>query len=461
MKVDETGTLPRKLFEFDQGEPAPTLLVAYSPSGVASTDHQTINDTLTTGRAGSSDLKLLDYSISRSHFRITTNARRKKTIIEDLGSKNGTYVNGREIKRATVLRDQAVIRAGRVLMVYLADARPVLGAQALHYYGIVGKFHAAALVSELDDAVRSGRNLLLTGPSGSGKELAALAVARMAGRELSTHNAARFTSEEEATTSLFGVAEGVFTSVKERAGYIEEAEGGVLFLDEAHNLPVRVQKSLLRVLEDGWLARFGETTDIKVDVRFVLASNEPPKKYGLTRDLLARLRVQEIPGLAGRIADIPGIFDHLLEQAIKKAGLPVMPFDEALSEDHYESLMLDGFKEDNVRGLDDLADRIVSKVKTGATLAEATGEIFSRRYHTEFMPDIRPETGVAGQVTGEIPRPSSTLNDEQQNVHDAYKQVSGNVSAIERLLRDKGIDYSRRRISGIMDQLDLPRVRKG
>jgi transcriptional regulator with AAA-type ATPase domain len=395
------------------------------------------------------------------HLRIRNDAGR--CFVEDVGSKNGTFVDGEPIGAPVELRDQALIRAGRVLLVFQADAGPLLSAEPEETFGIAGRFHAPRLVADLEEASRSRRNLLLTGPSGSGKELAAGAIAGIEGRPLLAQNAARFSSEDEAAATLFGVGSKVFSEVGERPGYIERADGGALFLDEAHNLPPRVQKSLLRVIEDAELARIGRTETRKVDVRFVLASNEPPPDHGLAEDLLARLRKVELPPLVERKADIPEIFDQMLKKELRRIGCEDDPRRDLLEETHYEALILDGFEETNARGLQDLADRIATRADVHKDARRATGEIMAERYgRARSERDTPAHDRPTTKTTIEIPRPEPTEPPtDRQLVKSAFEQQGGNAAAIVRELKKRGRRISRRKAAKLLDELGLPRIRRG
>ncbi len=458
MGGDHTSTYKDVIFGATGAKPEPVVLVAHAPSIAAGADRIAIGDSIVIGREKGSDLQIMDANTSRNHLSITSYKRGCK--IEDLGSKNGTYLNGKLIKKAKKLPDRAIIRAGNTILVFLSDGGDILSFRETDNFGIAGRFHTAVLARKLLEGTMSGRSLLLAGPSGTGKELAAQAFAEITGKKLVIQNAARFSSQEEAAATLFGVGQKVFSNVEARPGYIEKADKGVLFLDEAHNLPKRVQKSLLRVIEDRELAHIGETQTTPVDVRFVFASNEPPPSFSLARDLLARLRVVTIPPLTDRPADIPSIFDHVLEKALERTGSPAGPVLSLLTASHYESLMLDGFKEDNVRGLIDIADRIATRIASGTEPSEAIFEIFSERYKTEYPSFEEAEYDEMGKATAEIRRPVDATEDIYMIVEDAYHNHGGNVSAIERELREKGINYSRRKISRILDKIALPRAKK-
>ncbi|MDJ0766102.1 MAG: sigma 54-interacting transcriptional regulator [Myxococcota bacterium] len=457
MYEDETHTTQNALLWINATSAFPALLVAYAPlDATPHSDRAAISGRLRVGRDISNGLKLPDPDVSRRHLQITCNADVHQ--IEDLGSKNGTYLNGRRIHGPERLPDQAVIRLGQTILVFLKDARLLKYVledekefEEEQYYDIVGRFYAVPLLRELKEATIPNRSILLAGPSGSGKELAAHALAQIKYQRLTIQNAARFASEEEAMTTLFGVGPKVFSHVAARPGYIEQANRGILFLDEAHNLPQRVQKSLLRVMEDRQLARIGETTSREVNVLFVLASNEPPPTYALAHDLLARLRVVNIPSLGERLADIPCLFDYLLNKAFQNVTLPSSQSRDILNTVHYELLMLDRFETTNVRGLMEIAENIATRVAMGVNPKKAAEAIFYLRYGDAAYQNeaVQP----AEQKTRAVPN-------DIDIVKAAYFRHGQNVSEIKRALGNEGLTYSRSRIASIIDALNLPRMKK-
>jgi MoxR-like ATPase len=353
--------------------PKACLLMAHEPFNKPHIDSHQFRRHIQVGRGRPNDVRLQDDNVSRKHFRIEI--KDDIAYLVDRRSKNGTFLEGRRVTEPVPIEDGALIRAGQALFVFHLDARPFFDQPHIDDHGMAGQFHTPPLMRELKEATGAGRNILLAGPTGSGKELCAGAVAAMAERPLVAHNAARSTSEDEARASLFGVGPKVFSEVVERAGFIEQAHGGVLFLDEANALPWSVQKSLLRVLEDGKLTRIGETGERAVDVKFVLASNAPGPDHGLADDLTARLRQVKVPSLVERRADIPSIFEALLYREYERLDIDAPKRYYLLNADHFETMMLDGFERHNARGLQDLAERIATRIK--ATMKSTTAAISS------------------------------------------------------------------------------------
>ena len=168
--------------------------------------------------------------------------------------------------------------------------------------GLLGRSDA---MDELRGAVRrvaeSPYPVLVTGESGSGKELVARGIHRLSGRterRFGAVNCAALT-DELVEAEFFGYARGAFTgAVTERAGLFEAADRGTLFLDEVGELSTRAQAKLLRVLQDGEIRRIGENLPRRVDVRVVAATNRPLEADVSTgrfrEDLLYRVDVLRI-----------------------------------------------------------------------------------------------------------------------------------------------------------------------
>ena len=173
--------------------------------------------------------------------------------------------------------------------------------------------------------------VLITGETGTGKELAARAIHRNSPRASKLFVAVNCAGLPETLleSELFGHEKGAFTGAdRQRQGLFEAAHEGTLFLDEAGEMSLAVQAKLLRVLTDGQLLRVGSTRPRPVDVRVLVATNrnlEQRVKEGLFRqDLFYRLAVAPIhlPPLRGRIDDIGGLSDILCQQVATELKMP-------------------------------------------------------------------------------------------------------------------------------------------
>ena len=170
-----------------------------------------------------------------------------------------------------------------------------------------------ALYKALERVAEAPYPVLIVGESGTGKELVARMIHR--GGPFVTANCATL-PEQLVDSELFGHAKGAFTGAeKDRAGLFEQANGGMLFLDEIACLSPAAQESLLRVLENGEVRRIGESRSNTVHVRVVAATNEDLEQNGDFRhDLYYRLNVLrlDLPALRDRKEDLPQIAEHWL-----------------------------------------------------------------------------------------------------------------------------------------------------
>ena len=184
----------------------------------------------------------------------------------------------------------------------------------------------------IERAAKSDVPVLVQGETGTGKELAARAIhynsARKDQRFLSQNCATL--SPELLQSELFGHKKGAFTGATEdHIGIFEAANGGTVFLDEIADAPPQLQRSLLRVLQEGEIRRVGETEDREVDVRIIAATNRDLKKEvengSFREDLYYRLHVIQIdmPPLREYLEDVPLLAEHLLTRAKEEANKSV------------------------------------------------------------------------------------------------------------------------------------------
>lgn len=251
----------------------------------------------------------------------------------------------------------AVERASE--MVHLQQERERLKQQVganPDFDGFVGR---SALMQTLYTVIRSCASVsapvIVTGESGVGKELVAQAIHKMSDRSDKPFVAVNAAGIDPNLfrSEIFGHDKGSFTGAdKDKAGFFEKANGGTLFLDEIAELPLDIQTSLLRVLEDGIVQRVGGS-EVKVQVRLIVATNKDLKgevQAGrFKHDLYNRLKVlrAEVPPLRERREDIPSLAQYLL---LKCAKLDKKPMCE-ISAEAMQLLQHCSWRDGNVRQL--------------------------------------------------------------------------------------------------------------
>lgn len=213
------------------------------------------------------------------------------------------------------------------------------------FHNIIGRSsRMQKIYSLIEDLADVQTTVLITGKSGTGKELVADAIhyrGKRNNKPLVKVNCSALT-ENLLESELFGHVKGSFTGAdKDRVGRFQKADGGTIFLDEIGDISPRMQLRLLRVLQEKIIERVGDSTPVKVDVRVIAATNqdlkEKVKSGSFREDLYYRLKVVEIslPPLNERREDIPLLVNYFLEKFNKKMNKNII----ALSEDVHRAFM--------------------------------------------------------------------------------------------------------------------------
>jgi two-component system response regulator PilR (NtrC family) len=211
---------------------------------------------------------------------------------------------------------------------------------------------------------RANTTVLVTGESGTGKEIVARLIHRYSDRAKGPFVPVNCGALPEALleSELFGYEKGAFTgAVGMKRGLFEEAEGGVIFLDEIGEIPLPLQVKLLRVLQERRIRRLGATEERPVDARVIGASNRDlrtrAERGQFRQDLYFRLNILhiELPPLRERQEDLPVLAEHFLARFCQKLNKPPMSLtEEALN-------VLRGYRfQGNVRELENLMERCVA-----------------------------------------------------------------------------------------------------
>jgi DNA-binding NtrC family response regulator len=273
-------------------------------------------------------------------------------------------------------------------------------------------------------------SILVTGESGTGKELVAQAV-----HYNSPRHDKRFVAincgalpENLLESELFGYKKGAFTGATEsRTGLLETADGGTLFLDEVGNLPMNVQKTLLRFLQEKEFIRLGDTSPTRVDVRILSATNSDLKdaiKQGFFReDLFYRLNVVTIhlPPLRERSSDIPLLAAHFIMLQNQKFKTAIKKFDsEALK-------ILCAYEwPGNIRQLKNVVE---------ACMAIENGESISRETVAQFI-ELEPGKPAGSVSSGPadptVPYTTALEQFEADLLSGLLKRHGGNIDSAAR-----------------------------
>jgi transcriptional regulator with PAS, ATPase and Fis domain len=279
------------------------------------------------GTHASADLVLEDETVSRFHCEIEVHGGR--ALVRDLGSRNGTCVDGVSVREAW-LHPGAALALGTTELRFELRNDPVrIALSEKESFGLmVGRSPAMRRVfALLEKASASEATVLIEGETGTGKEVAAESIHNVSGRRDGPFVIVDCSAipPDLLESELFGHEKGSFTGATgAREGAFEAAEGGTIFLDEIGELSTELQPKLLRVLERRHVKRIGGNRYTDVNVRVVAATNRSLRtevnEHRFRSDLFYRLAVVEVrlPALRERLDDLPELVDHLLARIATK-----------------------------------------------------------------------------------------------------------------------------------------------
>lgn len=298
---------------------------------------------------------------------------------------------------------------------------------------ITGDKQMLRLLREAELHAASDIPILITGETGVGKEILAHAIHTTSRRAKGPFIAVNMLALSPTLfeSEFFGHVKGAFTGAdKSKVGYLGKAEGGTLFLDEIGDLSLEIQGKLLRILQEREYARVGDTGSIRLDIRFVTATNQDLERLVQQRkfrkDLFYRLQFAhlQIPPLRDRGDDLTLLVEHFLSDSSRGA--------EAITDDSWALLQLHGWP-GNVRELKGALE--------AATNLAAGGEIKPEHFK---LPKPRNSSKVAFKKTivGEL-EPLSEV--ERRHILAVYDAVGSNKSQAARVL-DIGLQTLHRKL---------------
>ncbi|MDQ1164526.1 sigma-54 dependent transcriptional regulator [Flavobacterium sp. SORGH_AS_0622] len=308
---------------------------------------------------------------------------------------------------------------------------------------IIGKSKGIEQVIDLAQKVaKTDSTVLLTGETGTGKEVFAQAIhenSNRVGKSFVALNCSTF-SKEILESELFGHKQGAFTgALKDKKGFIEEANGGTLFLDEIGEMPIDLQAKLLRVLETSEYIPVGDTTPKKSNFRLIAATNRDLKtesdEHRFRSDLYFRLNIFEIklPSLRERIKDIGVLTHYFVKQFSEKTNKKTLH----ISDDFLQKLENYSWP-GNIRELKNIIERSVI-LSNGDTL---TSDVLPYEMQHQAEKSKKSMSAFSMQSVEKL-HIQKVLNYTKGNKAETARLLEIGIATLYRKLEEYGIENSK------------------
>jgi len=365
----------------------------------------------------------------------------KGTLVTTVNTTLPLWVEGKLIGAVEIAKDITRIRE---LSEKLIDLQARFQMKPNHKKGPVGsqaKFRLHDIITQdevmirlIERAAKAARTtspILISGETGTGKELFVQGIHNASSRKdgpFIAQNCAALPGTL-LESILFGTAKGSFTGAENRPGLFELADGGTLFLDEINSMPSDLQAKLLRVLQEGAVRRIGAAQVVPVDVRVIAAMNRSPEEAlregELRSDLFYRIQVVhlEIPPLRDRKGDIPLLIEHFIKKFNFLFGTLVTQMEE-----YVMKRLLAYSWPGNVRELEHMIESAMNWVEGDRLLPEHFPDTIMNMELKN-----KNEKNLTWQ-TQSMELRQVLLETEHRLIDEAMKQTAGNIQQAAKLL---------------------------
>lgn len=435
---------------------------------------------ITIGSLDDNDIVLDDDTVSRHHCKIVQED--SDYVAVDLGSTNGTFINGVRIREAFLAPGQIVGVGNAQIRFQPVDEQIPVRPSASETFGrIVGRsVEMREIFGILEKIAPTSATVVVEGETGTGKEVVARTIHEMSKRADESFIVFDCGAVPESLieSELFGHEKGSFTgAIMTRKGLFEMAQGGTIFLDELGELSLELQPKLLRVLEQREVRRVGSNKAIPVNVRVIAATNrklEDEVSEGRFReDLFYRLSVVrlQLPALRERSEDIPLLVRHFLhtqdfnrddEDELRVTSIEATALD-AMSDYPWPGNVREllnvveracSFTDESTITPDDLPDYVLESASAGRAPGEQSSTTHPDEESGEFA--VPPPEFVVPDKAALADMPFKTAKDEwissfeRDYIFDLLRRHRGNISQAAR-----EADIDRKYFRKLMDKHEI------